>query len=80
MAEPDVQQISKACEDAPGYVLFAAVLQKNRDPVSGNNRIDFHYRRYHFAFEDTKQAIEEFRKHLEREIGETFNVGENHAG
>jgi hypothetical protein len=56
-------EISKACMDSPGYVIFAAVITDKADE-KGARIIDFHYRRYQFGFEDVKTTIDKFKEAL----------------
>ena len=66
--------IIEQCMDAPGYVLFTAIIEPNKDPEKPNV-IQYKFRRFHFSFEDTKHAIAAFKdfyrdelKKLEAEI------------
>ena len=69
--EVTLEQIKKECLDSPGYIMFVGCISKNRDS-QGNNMIDFKYRRYHFSFEDSIKAVEEFKKQVNRDIHETI--------
>ena len=65
--EVTLEQITKECLDAPGYVIFVGSLSRNRDG-KGFNLINFKYRRFNFAFEDVKRTIEEFDKALKKDM------------
>lgn len=64
----ELDQITNVCKDAQGYVIFAGVITDKRDK-DGNNIIDFKYKRYHFPFEDTKKAVDEFQKAFREDVG-----------
>lgn len=66
---PDInlEQIVKECLDSPGYVIFAGVLSRDRDE-KGFNTVTFRYRRYNFAFEDTRKAVEVFKQEYEKDV------------
>ena len=56
-----IEEVTKKCLDAPGYMMFTAVLTNKKDQ-RGAFMIDFHYNRSNFSFEDTRNAVEEFKK------------------
>ena len=70
-SEINLETIRNACMDSEGYVIFAAVMTKDKDDEN-NPTITFHYRRYHFALEDTQQAIRHFKKQLDGEVENYF--------
>ncbi len=61
-----LEQIRQECLDAPGYVMFVGILQRNRD-AKGFNLIDFKYRRYNYSFEDVRKSVKEFERALEKD-------------
>ena len=65
--EVTLEQVLKECMDSQGYVIFAAVLSSKRDD-KGFNLIDYRYRRYHFSFEDTKQALAAFQHQYRKDL------------
>lgn len=65
--EVTLEQMTKECMDSQGYVIFIGVLSPQRDD-KGFNLINFRYRRYHYSFEDTKRAVEEFNKAYRRDL------------
>lgn len=64
--EVTLDNILNECKDAPGYVLFVGILGRERD-ARGFNFINFKYRRYNFSFEDTKNAIAEFKRQYDQD-------------
>jgi hypothetical protein len=62
-----VGEIADACKDSPGYVIFAAILGRNRDKA-GIPIVNYHYRRYFFSYDDTYAAIKEFKKQLVEDV------------
>ena len=63
-----IDQVANRCMDAPGYVLFAAILTPEIDS-NGFNVIQMTYHRSNFSFEDTKKAIEAFIAHYNKDSG-----------
>lgn len=55
-----LNEIFKACVDAPGYVIFTATL----DPNNGNPQLNFKYRRYHLNIEDVSIAVKNFENRM----------------
>lgn len=55
--EMSIEDILKEAMDNPGYVIMVGVVSKRKD-AEGNNLLDFHYRRYHYALEDVKKMTE----------------------
>lgn len=62
-----VETIKNKCLDSQGYVLFVGIIRPERDP-QGNNLIDFHYIRQNYSFEDTRKAVDEFKKALVNDV------------
>ena len=60
-AEITLKNILEECMDSPGYVIFTAALSKQRDE-KGVHLINYKYRRYHLSLEDTRRAVEEFKR------------------
>jgi hypothetical protein len=63
----DAAEIAKRCIDAPGYLLFAAVLTGQKD-AQGNPLVEFQYRRYHLGLEDAKGAAAVLAKEVNTEL------------
>jgi len=61
--ELSIEEVAQKCKDAKGYVLFVGVMSDAEDK-EGNKLIDFHYLRFHFALEDVKETIKQFRNQL----------------
>ena len=68
-----LEDIAKACLDSGGYVIFAACLT-NKVDKDKNRLIDFHYRRYHFGFEDVKEAVRAFKNHYLQDVNEGLDI------
>lgn len=71
----DLKALLDQCLDSPGYVVFAAILTPQRDQ-DGYAVIDHHYRRYHFALEDSKSAITQFERFVHEEIDRLMKGGD----
>lgn len=54
-SERPVDELAKACLDAPGYCVMIAILTPNPDPTQ-LPVVQYHYRRYHFGLEDARNA------------------------
>lgn len=65
--QTSLKGILNKCLDAGGYVVFVAVIGKDKDE-KGFNLIEYNYRRANFSFEDTKRAIEEFSKQYKNDV------------
>jgi len=63
----DLGAIVEECMDAPGYVIFVGVLSNERNS-DGNVKINFKYRRYHFAIEDVAKGLVAFKQHMIRDL------------
>lgn len=59
-------EVSAACLESPGYLLFAAHLTDQADR-EGRSQINFRYIRHHFAIEDAKNAILQLKKFVDDE-------------
>lgn len=67
MKELMVEEVIEKLLASKGFVLFAGIITDERD-AQGNNLIEFHYKREHFSYEDTKRALEEFVKHYKKDV------------
>ena len=56
-----LEELTKKCMDAEGYVIFAGRLS-NRVDEQGNRVLEFDYRRYHLSFEDVKTSVIKFKE------------------
>lgn len=72
-------EIAKVCMDSEGYIIFAAVIGKQKDK-RGVPMIDMHYRRYHLGFEDASMAIKQFRAELMKDIEGAISDEEGQDG
>ncbi len=59
-----LDEIKKRCLEAPGFLLFSAVLRNTPDGLV----LDFDYRRFHLNIEDAKIAL----KKLEEQVMDDF--------
>lgn len=65
--EVTLDSIQKECMDAPGYVIFAAILTNERDE-KGKSIIKYNYKRYQFSYEDTRNSIDELIKFFRKDV------------
>lgn len=67
-----IELLIKGCMDSSGYVIFAAKIAGKPDE-KGNLVIDYNYRRYHFSYEDTREAVKRFKEEFLKDITRDFD-------
>ena len=54
------EEVTKACMDSEGYMLFAGFITNEKDD-KGNAIIQWRYRRFRFSFDDMDEAISQLK-------------------
>jgi hypothetical protein len=67
----ELDAIMEKALSARGFVLFAAVLQEEKDS-DGNRKIEFIYTRHKYTFEDLTKAVMAFREQATRDVLGSF--------
>jgi hypothetical protein len=64
-----VNLLIEECEQAGGYMVFAAKRSKEKDK-DGNYQIHYRYIRSKFAFEDAYRSLKALKDHLLTDLDE----------
>ena len=67
--EPDLGPIIERIKKGDGFVMLVGILTNKLDEKD-NRIIEFEYKREHFSFEDTKEALKKFKEHFHKDIME----------